>query len=412
MKGILSKCYRRYRVNILKRNKTSISVIIITLMVIGNMLYFNVYRYSGYKVSIGSDTITYVKSKKEFNKIYNELQIEMKSKYNKVSIKKDFTLDKVKVVDYDMFISGEKLKGVMLKKFNIIAEVFLMKSDNSEVAYVVSENYGKEILNSVKDYYLKKTKMDSITRINIQNKISYESAVVSVRDLHEKAEIVSGLIKYNHKAEKPLITVKIVGHLNEEHKIEPVTIKKSSNKLKEGVEKVQKEGIQGTKVVTTEIIALNNNTVSNKILKEKVKTSVQNKEILVGTYKPIILGTTNINSPSRGSISSSFGMRWGKMHKGVDIAAKSGTTINSVLDGTVTYAAWQDGYGKVIKVKHDGSLETTYAHCSAINVKAGEDVKQGEKIGEVGSTGNSTGPHLHFEVRENGEAKNPEKYIK
>ena len=119
-----------------------------------------------------------------------------------------------------------------------------------------------------------------------------------------------------------------------------------------------------------------------------------------------------MNSPSRGSISSSFGMRWGKMHKGIDIAASFGATINAVLDGTVNYAAWQDGYGNVIKINHGGGIETTYAHCSVINVKKGEVVKLGEKIGEVGSTGNSTGPHLHFEVRENGEPINPQKYIK
>jgi len=139
----------------------------------------------------------------------------------------------------------------------------------------------------------------------------------------------------------------------------------------------------------------------------------QNKEINVGINKPIILQQSAfMNSPSRGSISSSFGMRWGKMHKGIDIAAGFGTTINAVLDGTVIYAAWQEGYGNVIKIDHGHGIETTYAHCSAFAVKKDEVVKCGEKIGEVGSTGNSTGPHLHFEVRENGEPKDPQKYIK
>ena len=131
-----------------------------------------------------------------------------------------------------------------------------------------------------------------------------------------------------------------------------------------------------------------------------------------GNKKATLLVDASINSPSRGSISSPFGTRWGKMHKGIDIAASFGANINAALDGTISYAGWESGYGNVIKIDHGKAVETTYAHCSVIVVKKGEAVKKGEKIGEVGSTGHSTGPHLHFEVRENGEPKNPQKYIK
>jgi murein DD-endopeptidase MepM/ murein hydrolase activator NlpD len=280
------------------------------------------------------------------------------------------------------------------------------------VAYVESEKVGKEILNSVKVYYSKKTVMDNVRNIDIENKISYEHSVIKLGDLHKNHEIISDLIEYNDKAKRPLITVKVVGSTTKEQKIYSATIMKSSSKLKEGVNKVEKEGVDGVKKVTTEIIVLNNNTVSQKLLKEEIITKVQNKEILVGNYKPINLTNANIISPSRGSISSNFGMRWGKMHQGVDIAANLGTTINAVLDGTVIFAGWQDGYGKVIQLSHSGGIQTTYAHCSFIDVKKGETIKQGEKIGEVGSTGNSTGPHLHFEVRKNGEPQNPEKYVR
>ncbi|MGH4119096.1 M23 family metallopeptidase [Clostridium sp.] len=398
--------------SILKRNKTIISVIIITLIVTANILYFNVYRFSGYKVSIGGNTITFVKTKKEFNKIYSELQSEIRSKYSNVVIKQDFTLDNAQVVNYDMFVSGENLKQVMLKKLNIVVEVFLMKADDRKVAYVASEKVGSEILNSVKDYYSKKTVMDSIRNIEIKNKISYEPAKIKLGNLSESSEVISALIKYNGSAKKPLITIKVVGNIIKEHKIYPAIIMQSSNKLATGVSKVQKEGREGAKKITTEIIVLNNNTVSEKLLKEEITTKVQNKEILVGNYKPVILTASSTISPSRGSISSNFGMRWGKMHNGVDIAANVGTIINAALGGTVTFAGIQDGYGKVIKLAHTEGIETTYAHCSVITVKKGENIKQGEKIGEVGNTGNSTGPHLHFEVRVNGEPQNPEKYVR
>lgn len=398
--------------NFLKRNKKNIGVILITLIVTGTIAYFNVYRFNGYKVSIGSAPITFVKSKKEFNKMYVELQQEINAKYSNVIIKKDFTISKVKVDDESIFISGDSLKKVMSKRFNIVVDALLMKSDNKKVAYVASENQGKEILNSIKDYYSKGTKLNSIKETNIENKISYNPVRIKIGDLYENAAIIKELIEYNNKAQTPLISVNIVGNTIKEQPIYATTIVKSSDKLMSGVNKVQRAGIDGIKKITTEVITINNKMVSQRVLKEETTKPVQNKEILVGTYKPIILQLAYMNRPSRGSISSSFGMRWGKMHKGIDIAASFGDTINAALDGTVAYAGWQDGYGNVIKINHGDDIETTYAHCSSIAVKKGEEVKQGEKIGEVGSTGNSTGPHLHFEVRENGEPKNPEKYIK
>lgn len=398
--------------NIIKRNKINISIILITLIFTATILYFNVYRFNGYKVSIGKSTITYVKSKREFNKTYKQLQNEIKSKYRNVFIKNDFALESANVEDVAMFISGDKLKDIMLKKSDIVVDGLLMKSDNRKVAYVVSENQGKEILNSVKDYYSKQSKLNSIKKIEIVNKISYEAVKVKTINLYENYEIVKELLKYNTIAKIPFITVKIVGNKSKQQTIYPTTIIIASNKLMDGVNKIQSEGKAGIKNVTSEVIALNNKIASEKVLKSEIIVAAQNKEMYVGNYKPVIVKSSYMNSPSRGSISSNFGMRWGKMHKGIDIAASFGATINDVLDGTVTYAAWQDGYGNVIKIDHGGGIETTYAHCSVINVKKGEVVKLGEKIGEVGSTGNSTGPHLHFEVRENGIPIDPQRYIK
>ena len=318
--------------NALKRNKMNIGVIIITLIITATIVYLDVYRFYGYKVSIGSSTITFVKNKKEFNKTYKELQSEIKSKYGNVITIKDLTLDKVKVNDDDMFISGDSLKKVMLKKFNIVVDVFLMKSDNRKMAYVINENQGKEILNSVKDYYSEDSKLNSIRKIDIENNISYEPVKVKTGNLYENHEIIKEVIKYNNKAQVPLITVKTVGNTIKEQAIYPTTIIKSSSKLINGIKKVEHEGIDGKKEVTTEVIAINNNIISEKVLKEDTITPVQNKEILVGTNNPITPKLASINSPSRGSISSSFGERWGKMHKGVDIAASFGATISAALD--------------------------------------------------------------------------------
>jgi murein DD-endopeptidase MepM/ murein hydrolase activator NlpD len=114
--------------------------------------------------------------------------------------------------------------------------------------------------------------------------------------------------------------------------------------------------------------------------------------------------------PTTGPVTSGYGMRWGAMHQGIDIAPPHGTPVYAVKDGRVIFAGSQGGYGTMILVDHGQGFVTAYAHLSGI-VASGGSVSQGQLIGYVGSTGNSTGPHLHFETRVNGSAQNPMSYL-
>lgn len=109
---------------------------------------------------------------------------------------------------------------------------------------------------------------------------------------------------------------------------------------------------------------------------------------------------------------SGFGMRWGRMHNGSDFAGPHGTPIYTTADGVVTHAGWSSGYGRLIKIKHAHGIETRYAHLAKIRVNVGQRVSRGERIGDMGNSGRSTGTHLHYEVRINGKAVNPMNFIK
>ena len=113
--------------------------------------------------------------------------------------------------------------------------------------------------------------------------------------------------------------------------------------------------------------------------------------------------------PAKGVFTSGFGPRWGRMHKGIDIAAPTGTPIHAAADGVVISAGWnRGGYGKLVDIRHPDGTLTRYAHNSKILVRKGQAVQQGQKISLMGSTGFSTGPHLHFEIRKGGKkAVNP-----
>lgn len=145
------------------------------------------------------------------------------------------------------------------------------------------------------------------------------------------------------------------------------------------------------------------------------------KEMPVTTKKKVVTTKTIDTStsalgvaliePVSGTISSRFGSRRSGTHTGLDIATSLGTPIKAAAGGTVTYAGWKGTYGYLVIITHTDSLQTYYAHCSKLYVTEGQTVSQGETIAAVGSTGNSTGPHLHLEIRVNGKARNPQSYL-
>lgn len=129
--------------------------------------------------------------------------------------------------------------------------------------------------------------------------------------------------------------------------------------------------------------------------------------------KKVDLGVSFVR-PISGIIMSRFGSRESirsTPHRGLDIAAPTGTPIKAAAAGTVSKAGYNGSYGKMIIITHGNGVQTLYAHCSQLNVSAGQTISQGQVIGKVGSTGNSTGPHLHLEVRVNGVLYNPQNYV-
>ena len=147
-------------------------------------------------------------------------------------------------------------------------------------------------------------------------------------------------------------------------------------------------------------------------VKKVVTTGKVNTTTNISYKKPAL--NLNLIRPMSGTITSRFGAvssRRVSRHTGLDIAASTGTKIKACAGGTVTFSGYKGSYGYMVVVNHGNGVETYYGHCSKLYVKAGQQVKQGDVIAAVGNTGNSTGPHLHLEIRLNGVAYNPQNYL-
>ena len=163
--------------------------------------------------------------------------------------------------------------------------------------------------------------------------------------------------------------------------------------------------------VSEESIANAKASINSKLTEEQETKVAEEEEIKSHTVNGIYLACLPV---STGHVSSRFGSRESirdHVHKGLDIAASYGTDIKAVADGTVIFSGVSSGYGNFIKIDHGNNVVTCYGHCSKLLVSVGQEIKAGDVIAKVGSTGNSTGNHLHFEIRINDVQVNPEKYL-
>ena len=212
----------------------------------------------------------------------------------------------------------------------------------------------------------------------------------------------------------PFLTVQTKVVESYEVEIPYKLVSTNSKKYAYGTTTVVKAGKAGKAIETAEKIYINGVLQSTNIINTEVLQAAVNREVIVGTY----IDTSAIKPSTSGFMWHvdggyvSCGINGYRGHTGMDIAAPRGTNIRASMSGVVTKVKKQTtGYGYHIMIDHGGGIQTLYAHCSKILVKVGQKVTQGQLIANVGSTGNSTGNHCHFEIRINGQFKNPAKYI-
>lgn len=254
---------------------------------------------------------------------------------------------------------------------------------------------------------------------------------VETVDLKEQPIYELKLVNRNENTEEDKIIEKAKEDATVTYKYYEVALKNNvvetvdtSKEAEELVSEIKNDGInENINLSIVEKYTSNSEEIKTNDL-EVAKVNIENK--VSETIKEIekqeeeknaiadINGIKLATLPVTGTISSRYGVssRIRKSnHTGLDIAATTGTPIKVMADGVVTNASYSGSYGNLVKVDHGNGVETWYAHTSKMYVKKGQEVKAGDEIATVGSTGNSTGPHLHLEIRLNGEHINPQKYV-
>lgn len=211
---------------------------------------------------------------------------------------------------------------------------------------------------------------------------------------------------------EPVVNITTEAEVTEVKPIPYTTEYVKDSSMYKGQSKVVTKGKEGQQEVTSVLNLVNGKVVSSQVKSTKRITEPVNAVIKQGTKSAVVRGTGRFVWPVNGRISSGYGMRWGKLHAAIDIAAASGTPIVAADSGVVTFAGWRGNYGYLVEISHGNGYATRYAHCSKLLVSRGQRVSRGQVVARVGRTGYATGTHVHFEVLYNGRAQNPMRYLR
>ncbi len=417
---------------------------------------------TGFEYAYNGKVLGYVKNQEDVIKILDLVSDELSKEYGStIQIDKDsdITFRSVVVIDKDIDDVDTVLKRLTYMS-DMEAEAYGIYINGNLHVTCESEDAAKSVLRSVQDKFLEDSDNIKYEKIGFKEKVeikkyntklayisSQKKAVKSILTGGNKEEVYTvkagdtyseicrrfdvsfDELKKNNpeikesslfpgdklimKKAASSLTVVTVEKGTYAEKVKYKTVYKDDKTMYEGDKKVIQKGINGKRVVTARITRENGDVVDKEILQTKTIKKMVKKIVLRGT-KPVpkTAPTGHLIMPVSGyTLTSEFGWRWGRMHEGLDLACPTGTTIRAADGGTVVYAGWYSGYGLFIEIDHGGGKHTRYGHCSAISVSVGDKVYQGQKIGEVGNTGNSFGSHCHFEVTINGTPVDPFNYL-
>ena len=305
-------------------------------------------------------------------------------------------------------------KNKILNSFNIKINGYAVTINDKNFGYVATKEEKDLIVGSIIEKYINRIGADSenLDYVGFEKSINILPGEVEYSKIDSYSDVAQSIYEASIEDES-LLGINIALNITDEVEFEPITLVKEDKDLYIGDKEVTK-GKNGVKLVHKEVVYNGDSKLNEEIISEEVIELSEATIINKGTKNPYYDGIAFLSNPTSGGyISAPFGeIRNLAIHKGLDIANDLGKDVRSALEGKVVYANYNNGgYGNLIILEHEGNIRTYYAHLSDMFVSKGDIVDTNEVIGSIGSTGRSTGPHLHFELRVDGKPVNPLDYI-
>ena len=441
--------------------KIFIAILVAVIGIISFATYkTNEIKTRAFVVYFGGDEIGIVREQEEALNILADMKRELSNTYDiDIVLKKDLSFEETHAKD-ELLASSGKLKEGIKSKMKFLVSGYVLLVDGEEIGVVKTEKDAENILEELKKPYLAKDDDKEIQEIKFVEDVKIEKREIPLNKLMDSDKLfqyiqtgtddikihtvevgeslwtiammydmdVEDLIDANPDINpeklqigdevkllvpKSLITVATVEEVKYTEKVNyEVEVEEDKNMYKTQ-KKVKVKGSPGESEILARVTKHNGIVVEKEIIEEKVIEEAVTEVVVKGTKElPKTAATGTFLMPTRGYISSRYGMRNGRMHRGLDIATSTGTAIKAADGGKVVYTGRRGAFGNLVEIDHGNGYRTRYAHCSSINVRTGDRVYKGQVIAKVGNTGRSTGPHLHFEVLKNGSNQNPSKYVK
>jgi len=359
-----------------------------------------------YSITVDDEIVAYLSSEAEANKSTKQVKLKYIAEEELTEFEKREKNGKASE------ISNLKVGESMLTNIDLSGN-FLISKTEVDPQKIVTSKEASEILTRGKQeekiYRVKRGDMLSV--IAKKHGLSLNEILALNPKVQTPSQIEVGQ-EIHVQSYQPYVSI-----ITEEVELEKVEISYdyeviADSSMFKGEQEVIQQGKEGEKVTKYAIISKDGQVTEKKVIGEEIVKSPIKHIVKKGTREITSRSTGNFIWPAVGGyISSKMGYRNGRPHKGIDIARPDERAILAADYGEVISAGWDGGYGNKVVINHGKGLTTVYAHLSSIGVKVGQSVAKGEKIGVMGTTGNSTGVHLHFEVLKDGQVQNPLDYI-
>ncbi len=371
--------------------------LVLSIVTCGITIGFNV-EYAGKNIAVVSNTNVFEKAKKV---VLSNINSEDKES---VIEEPEFSLT---VTTTDNICCEQNLADAIIDNTEEISFSSALTVNGKVLAYGDREELDKIVDAALCKYYVKGAKNTSTFTddVEIVEGCCLKDDIKSIEDIQA---IVSAL------------EVKTVSTVTTETAIKYTTKTLYTSKKDRSYEKVQTKGEKGLETETAVVETVNGKQIAKTVLSKEVLKKPVEKVVLKGTAVPVATATSKANAKSAGFIRPMnkgdvklITAYWGdgRGHRGMDLAGDTGSPIFAAKAGKVIFSGWDGNYGYAVVIDHGNGYKTRYAHNSALCVKKGATVSQGQQIAKLGNTGRSTGPHLHFEILKNDKQINPAPYI-